>query len=337
MIKVPFTNLDVIYRNHKQEFLHVYDKVASSGKHMLGSYTREFEETLADYCGRRYACVTGSGTMALEILFRSLFRGVPATIGIPNYSYIATRNTVISSGMTPVYIQTGSNGLIEDVGLIDTDAVVAVNLYGHMVDYDTVFSDYNGILIEDAAQSLGASYKGKRSGSFGLASVLSFDPMKNLPCFGAGGMILTDDEGLYQEILKVRRHNIDVGYGTNSVMSEMQCAEMLVKWKYFAEWQAGRLEVAKEYVKMFSDRDDVECVLSSLGTMEESSWHKFVVKVKNRTEFVSKLEKNGIEYRFHYDYMLDNSAKNDLCTHGISLPIYDGLIELKWLKGGCDV
>lgn len=291
---------------------------------MLGKYTAEFEEKIADYCGRKYACVVGSGTVALEIVYKAIFGLGQHIVGIPDYSYMATRNSVMSTGNIARYFKTDDNGRLNYIPDNCVGIVTAVNLYGHMLDYDQLFEGHSKIIIEDAAQSLGASYKGKKSGSFGQCSVLSFDPMKNLPCFGSGGMILCDDKEIYDNVKKLRRNSLDNQRSTNSVMSELQCAEMLVKLKYFDSWQADRQRVAKEYMHKF-DKYGIKYIAPIQNVDTVSSWHKFVIVVPDRNVVVEKLKKHNVDYRIHYDYMLTHDERNMLCDHSISLPIYHNL------------
>jgi dTDP-4-amino-4,6-dideoxygalactose transaminase len=155
------------------------------------------------------------------------------------------------------------------------------------------------IIIEDAAQSFGASYKGIPSGKMGDVSVLSFDPTKNLNNYGSGGMVLTDDDSIRENLLDMRdngKHGDHHWIGTNSKMSEADCAQMLVKLKYFDGWQARRKEIAEYYISELHQYVDIIMP----GPDVESCWHKFVIRLDPRNRLKERLSSRGIETKVHY-------------------------------------
>jgi dTDP-4-amino-4,6-dideoxygalactose transaminase len=220
-----------------------------------------------------------------------------------------------------------------------------VNLFGNCVDYDkfrihTEFFNDNLKIIEDAAQSFGASFKGIPSGKMGDVSVLSFDPTKNLNNYGSGGMILTDDHEIY-EVCRGLRDNgkpSNDNYGTNSKMSEVDCAQMLVKLKHFDSWQQRRTDIANYYINELYQYCDI-CVPNENVT---HAWHKFVLRTNARNGLVHQLSLSGIEYKIHYEHALYDlpvgfnyiDYSKDLYTETaaftrecISLPIYPELTD----------
>jgi dTDP-4-amino-4,6-dideoxygalactose transaminase len=225
-----------------------------------------------------------------------------------------------------------------------------VNLFGNIINYDQL-SHYQALwaendihIIEDAAQSFGARWQGVPSGKLGDLSVLSFDPTKNLGNYGSGGMVLTDDYDLYEVVRNLRDngkfddHHMS---GTNSKMSESDSAQMLVKLKYFDQWQARRTDIAEYYTE---ELDNVAGI-STIPVTEhaEHSWHKYAIHVRDRLGVKQRMESLGVETRIHYtkplhlepvsyiyavDYNLGilNGAE-DFCKTTLSLPIYPELTD----------
>jgi dTDP-4-amino-4,6-dideoxygalactose transaminase len=218
-----------------------------------------------------------------------------------------------------------------------------VNLFGNTVDYDQFriiakFFNKDMFVIEDAAQSFGARYKDIPSGKLGDVSVLSFDPTKNLPNYGSGGMILTDDFNLAEELLNLRDNGKISGHeqvGTNSKMSESDCAQMLVKLKYFDSWQERRNKIADYYIEHMYPYVDV--LLPNEHVTH--AWHKFVLRVNDRNRVQHHMTISGIETKVHYPVPLDvmgvakNQSSEELhqshhfSREVLSLPIYPELTD----------
>jgi dTDP-4-amino-4,6-dideoxygalactose transaminase len=225
-----------------------------------------------------------------------------------------------------------------------------VNLYGNIIDYDkltayrTLWADYDIPVIEDAAQSFGAYYRGHPSGKLGDISILSFDPTKNLNNYGSGGMVLTNDPDINDAVCdyynngKFNQHSVP---GTNSKMSEADCAQMLVKLKYFDSWQKRRTKIAEYYTEQLSDLPGI--VVIPVESQVEHSWHKYAIHVRSRLQFQHRLDQLGIETRVHYNrplhlepvsfiYAIDHNmgilnGAEDFCKTTVSLPIYPELMD----------
>jgi len=279
-----------------------------------GPYTQMFERHIAQRCMRQYAVAVNSGTQALVFAQMATSRSENfENIMIPGISFIATLNSVLMAGNKPVYCDVDHNALL-DIDSIDyaldgnVDTVMYVNIFGNVLDYDrllnvTKFFNEDVMIIEDAAQSFGATYNGIPSGKLGDVSVLSFDPTKNLPNYGSGGMILTDNYDIYQACLSLRDNGKIAGHdfaGTNSKMSESDCAQMLVKLKYFDTWQRRRAEIADYYAEHLTDWVDVMLPNQDV----EHAWHKFVMRTGNRSQMQGYLASKGIETKIHYEQPL---------------------------------
>ena len=312
--EIAFTGLHRQYQNLKQELTAATDKILSSGQVLDGQYVNFFERQMARRCQRQYAIAVNSCSQALVFAQGAL--GIDGKVLIPTTSFVATLNSVIMAGNTPVFCDIDDRALLDldqiDFGLsgAGVKAVMYVNLFGNILDYNRLrmvcdFFNPNGDIkiIEDAAQSFGASYNGVPSGKLGDASVLSFDPTKNLPNYGSGGMILTDDENVASICYSLRDNGKINGHtmpGTNSKMSEVDCAHMLIKLKYFDEWQRRRTEIADFYTEHLSTY--VDPILPGPGV--EHAWHKYVIRVTSRDTLINYLASRGIQTKIHYDVPL---------------------------------
>jgi dTDP-4-amino-4,6-dideoxygalactose transaminase len=308
---VPFNGIARQYKELRDEILDASDRAYRSGQVLDGSYTQMFERQMAQRCMRQYAVAVNSGTQALVFAQMATARnsGVE-NVMIPGISFVATLNSVLMAGNKPVYCDVDHNALL-DIETIDyaldgaVDTVMYVNMFGNVLDYDrllnvTRFFNDEVKVIEDAAQSFGATYNGIPSGKLGDVSVLSFDPTKNLPNYGSGGMLLTDDYDIYQFALALRDNGkiLDHDFaGTNSKMSEADCAQMLVKLKYFDTWQRRRAEIAEFYIEHLTDWVDVLLPNSDV----EHAWHKFVIRTGSRSAMQGMLASKGIETKIHYE------------------------------------
>jgi len=354
--KIPFFGLDRQYTNIRKEILEAADTVYKSGRVLDGYYTDLFEKTIAKMTERKYAVAVGSGTQGLIFSLRSVDWGDRHTrhkVLIPSVSFVATVNSVLEAGFDPVFCDVDPRtGLIDlnkiPVSADELHAVMYVNLFGNIIDYDqllhyqTLWAENDVHIIEDAAQSFGAYWRGIPSGKLGDLSVLSFDPTKNLNNYGSGGMVLTDDYDFYEVVRNLRDNGkFDDHHmtGTNSKMSESDSAQMLVKLKYFDQWQARRQTIAEYYQDQLKDIVDIPPVDDRV----EHAWHKFVINVTNRSRLKMRLDDAGIESKIHYskplhlepvsfifgvDFNLGvlNGAE-DFCKTTLSLPIYPELTD----------
>jgi hypothetical protein len=347
---IPFFGVGRQYRTLRDEILDVTDTVLSSGDVLDGKFTRMFESAIAERCDRKYAISVNSCTQGLILSLIATARK-DANVLIPNISFTATVNSILMAGLSPIFCDTNYKGLIDletanyDLSTRDIQTIMYPNLFGDIVDYDRFriitefFNHADFTIIEDAAQSFGAYYKGIPSGKLGTISVLSFDPTKNLNNYGSGGMILTDDLNL-SVILNDLKNNGKVSKnvrpGTNSKMSETDCAQMMVKLKYFDKWQKRRTEIANYYIDQI--QDCVQVLTANEGV--QHAWSKFVIRLDNRHALRSVLNHAGIETKIHYETTLselDVSFQfNDgqqlresvAFTHeSLSLPIYPELSD----------
>jgi dTDP-4-amino-4,6-dideoxygalactose transaminase len=316
-----------------------------------GIYVNEFEKQIAKRCNRKYAVAVNSGTQALIFAQQLLFnQGVK--ILIPSVSFVATINSILLNGNEPVLCDVDDQALINlesiDYAIKGTGVagIMYVNIFGNTVDYDrfkilTEFFNRDLKIIEDAAQSFGASYKGQPSGSMGDVSILSFDPTKNLNNYGSGGMILVDHLADAKFLLELRDNGKAGDHdnpGTNSKISENDCAHMLIKLKYFDNWQKRRAEIAEYYSQELEDY----VYIPKASNYTVHAWHKYVIKCTDRLSLKTYLAGQNIETKIHYEkplyeygvgYPYINYASelyreaSAFCTECLSLPIYPELSD----------
>lgn len=311
---IPFFGIHRQYASLREELLDATDRVYSTGKVLDGHYTKAFENAIAKRCDRKYAVAVNSCTQGLIHAIMSVVKD-ETKVMVPALSFPATLNAVLMFNHHPVFCDVDNNGLMDlesnDFALTGAGigAILYANLFGNTVDWDRFklqtdfFSNDTLLIIEDAAQSFGAFYRDIPSGKLGDVSVLSFDPTKNLPNYGSGGMVLTDNELIYADLLDLRdngKHGDHAWVGTNSKMSEADCAQMLIKLKYFDQWQARRAEIANYYMDILSQYVEIVMPMPNVT----SSWHKFVIRLDGRNRLQEVLSSKGVETKIHYSTTL---------------------------------
>ncbi len=339
---IPFNGLIRQYANLKEEILEAQDEVLKTGQVYRGPKVQEFEKCMAERCNREYAFAVNSCTMGINFVLQNLFylgtgkKNNRINIAVPGYSFKSTWTAIPENYITSTVDVNYGNRLM-DLKQIQSnnDVIMYVNLFGNMLDYDqlefmTKFWCENEtgeppVIIEDAAQSFGSSWNGKPSGSFGDYSVLSFDPTKNLPNFGGGGMVLMDHKWFANDLEEIIRNCY------NSSMSETDSAAMLVKLNYFDEWQKRRSEIAEYYRENL--HPEITTPQETLTSDTECSWHKYVIEHTGRDTIQSNLKTAGIESKIHYELEKQNAPGTILANclalsrKLISLPIYPEMTD----------
>jgi len=345
--QIPFTGLQRQYKHLRKEILEVTDQVLSSGQLMSGQFTEEFEQWLATTNHTEYAITCHSGTHALEIIaeYWTTSPGIPdrPLVLIPATTYVATANSFIRAGWDVHFVDTDKYGILDTTKIphgLDYQAVVLVGLYGaSLIDAVDVkqwskWVNSNVIVIEDAAQHW-ISNSFTRMGS---CAAISFDPMKNLSAYGNGGAIVTNNQDLAMFAEQLRNngkpaHNI---VGSNSRMSELDCACLLVKTQYLTQWQSRRTAISKHYIQHFKNAN-LRCLIDDTN-IHNHAHHKFVVEVDDRDQLQHQLKLSGIETKIHYEQPLHElsvyrqypgpdmlGASSALSRRCLSLPIYPEL------------
>lgn len=322
-MEIKFNGVDRLYKEFWYRLTRKAMETWKTGRVVQGEYLQKFETKIAKQAFRKFGVGVGSATDGLYFAMKSLGLNHNSTIACPVISYSATRDAITRLGATIKYIDVDSIGNIGSLDGAEVDAVVYVNLYGNPADYDRLnkFCDDRGIpLIEDAAQSQGAWYHGRPSGKLGKISVYSFDPTKNLPCFGTGGMILTDSFQTYKKLLDLRKGPT----GHNSWISEDHANQMTFLLGKFDKLQNMRSKIYQRYQKQLTNIQFLKTTKKGLF----SSMHKCVILSNERNKLKTFLEKSGIQTQIHYTYLLDNSPTNHypmaelIQAQCLSLPIY---------------
>ncbi|BAY23079.1 putative aminotransferase [Calothrix sp. NIES-2100] len=312
MIKIPFLNIDAYYLELKEELDAAYRRVMESSWYILGRELEAFEAEFADYCETKYCIGVGNGLDALHLILRALDISSGDEVIVPANTYIASWLAISYTGATPIPVEPDQktyniNPLLIEAAITErTKAIMAVHLYGQPADMDAIYgiaARYNLKVIEDAAQSHGARYKGRRVGSLGDAAGFSFYPTKNLGAIGDGGAVTTNNADLAEKVRLLRNYGSRIKYenetqGFNSRLDELQAAFLRVKLGKLDEWNARRVKVAEQYLKTL-----VQCpnlTLPIVPDWTEPVWHLFVVRHPQRVILEQHLSLSGIGTLVHY-------------------------------------
>jgi dTDP-4-amino-4,6-dideoxygalactose transaminase len=349
-LKIPFTGLQKQYDQLRSEILDATDRVLRSGQLMSGNYTAEFESWLARRNQVKYAVTCHSGAHALEIIAEYYAANTPMTrpmVLIPSMTFAATANAFVRAGWNLHFVDTDAYGCIDPNKIpadITYEAVVLVGLYGASVRKYRDIRHYqtwlmrSTFVIEDAAQH----WLADSSLRIGDAAAISFDPMKNLANYGNGGAVVTNNRDLADYARAWTAHgkpSHDI-VGSNSRMSEIDCATMLVKTQHVAAWQTRRQEIATYWRTSFANKQ-IRCLIDSTNERGHC-YHKFVIDVDHRDRVRKSLEIRKIDTRVHYEHPLHEmtvfgrwaspdffSTASSLTRRVLSLPLYPELTDLE--------
>jgi UDP-2-acetamido-2-deoxy-ribo-hexuluronate aminotransferase len=290
--------------------------VLAHGQYILGPEVAELEEKLAAYCGAKYCISVANGTDAIQIAVMALGIGPGDEVIMPGFSYIATAEASAIMGAKPVYIDIDPERYVMDASLIEkaitprTKAIMPVSLYGLCPDFDTInaIAEKNGLaVIEDAAQSFGAGYKGRKSCNLSTIGCTSFFPSKPLGCYGDGGAVFTSDPELAKAIRQIARHGQEKRYyhvrlGMNSRLDTLQAAVLLPKLEILDDEISARLMLAQNYNAALSPLGIVTPLIDQHTT---SAWAQYTIRVKHRDQVQATLQKAGIPTTVHYPLPLN--------------------------------
>lgn len=311
--------------------------VLQHGSYILGPEVAELEQKLAEFTGTKHCITVANGTDALQIAQMAFGIGPGDEVITPGFTYIATAETVALLGAKPVYVDVCPKTYNLDPTKLEaaitpnTKAIIPVSLYGQCADYDainTIAAKYNIPVIEDAAQSFGASYKGKRSCNLTTVACTSFFPSKPLGCYGDGGAIFTNDDELALVMRQISRHGQDRRYhhirvGVNSRLDTLQAAILLPKLEILNEEIELRNQVANTYTSLLNDAGVFSTPFVEIHNI--SAWAQYTICVKNRAEVQYKLQEAGIPTAVHYPIPLNKQPA--VANSSIQLPIGDEIAQ----------
>jgi dTDP-4-amino-4,6-dideoxygalactose transaminase len=312
MTKIEFLDLAAQYQGIKSEIDDAISMVVSTGGFVLGKTVADFEQAAASYVGVRCGVGVNSGTDALYLALKAA--GVKAgdeVITTP-FTFIATAEVICWLNARPVLVDICPDTLNIDPGKLEqavtakTKAVIPVHLYGQAAEMDQIMplaERHSLKVIEDCAQSLGARYRGRQTGSFGHLAGFSFYPSKNLGAYGDGGLVLTGQEDLADQVRMLRQHGQDKKYhhttiGMNSRLDALQAAVLSVKLKHLDKWNKLRREKAAYYDQMLNGVGDV--ATPQVRSQNEHIYHQYTIRTSSRDQLVEHLKKSGIPTAIHY-------------------------------------
>ena len=338
-MKIQFIDLKAQYADLREAINLRIQKVLDHGQYIMGPEVRELEERLEAYTEAQHCITVASGTEALLIALMALGVQPGDEVITTPFTFVATAEVITLLGAIPVFVDVQPDTCNIDPALIEaaitakTKAIIPVSLYGQVADMDEIIAisarHGNIPVIEDAAQSFGATYKGRKTCNLSTIGCTSFFPSKPLGCYGDGGAIFTNDETLAKAMREIRVHGQERRYchtriGVGGRMDTLQCAVVLAKLDRF-DWEIDqRIQAGERYrelldailaVKQLSVRPDRTCV-----------WGQFTIQVKNREVVLENLKQAGIPTAVHYPVPLHRqSAYQSLCRISGSLEHADAV------------
>ena len=331
---IPFIDLATQQEKIKVDLDRRIAAVLAHGKYILGPEVKELEERLADYVGVKHCIACANGTDALLIALMGLGIGRGDEVITTAFTYVATGEVIARLGATPVFVDIDEKTYNLDPARIEaaitdkTKAIMPVSLYGQCADFDAinaVAEKYNLPVVEDGAQSFGATYKGRRSCGLSTIGCTSFFPTKPLGCYGDGGAIFTNDDELAKAMDMIHKHGQDRRYhhvrmGLNSRLDTLQAAVLLAKLEIFYEEVKLRGEIGAKYSKLLENVPGV--IVPYIEPHNTSVYAQYTVRVQDREAVQEKLKKAGIPTAVHYPIPLNQQPMFDYLQQGDgSVPI----------------
>lgn len=349
-MNILFADVKPMHEEIKTEMLTAFKKVYDTGWFINGKEVEQFESEFAKYCGANNAVGCANGFDALYLILRAYNIGKDDEVIIPSHTFIATALAVTYTGAKPIFVECDletyniNPGLIESKINSKTKAIIAVHLYGQTADMNPILKiakKHNLKVIEDAAQSHGATYYEKKAGNLGDAAGFSFYPGKNLGALGDGGVVVTNDSTISEKIRALSNYGSKEKYnhiykGVNSRLDEMQAAFLRIKLTKLDHWNNRRKEIARNYLQGINNSKIIKPITRDFAN---HVWHLFVVRTKNRNMFQQYLLDKDIHTTIHYPIAIHNQqAYSDLnykdsdfpiakkiADEVISLPLYYGI------------
>lgn len=306
-------DLKAQYASIREEIRAAIDQVLDAQQFILGPQVKAFEAEMAAYCGTKFAVGVASGTDALILALHACGVGPGDEVIVPTFSYIATGDSASLLGAVPVFVDIDPATFNINPAQIEaritpkTKAIVPVHLYGQSAEMDAILElarRRNVMVVEDNAQAIGASYKGRKTGSMGDIGCISFFPSKNLGGYGDGGMVVTNSDELAARLRALRAHGtkrhkyLSEEQGWNSRLDEMQAAILRVKLRHLDEWKRGRQAVAARYNELLSGVPGV--VTPKVAAACDHVYHQYTVRVPQRDAVQAKLNEHGVPSTVYY-------------------------------------
>jgi len=352
-MNVPLLDLKAQFATIKNDIMTEVNAVFDSQYFILGPTVSNFEKETAEYVGTKFALGVSSGTDALIIALMALDIKPDDEIITTPYSFFATAGSIARLGAKPVFVDIDPDTYNIDSSKIEaaitdkTKAVIPVHLYGQCVDIDPIIeiAEKNNLyIVEDAAQAIGSKNKERDAGTFGNFGCFSFFPSKNLGGAGDGGLVTTNDEQLYNKLVKLRNHGGHPKYyramiGGNFRLDALQAAVLRVKLKHLNNWHEGRRKNAAFYDNAFSSVPQI--ITPVILTENYSIYNQYIIRVRNRDEVITKIKNANIGCEIYYPVPLhlqecfnylgykngDFPESEKAANETIALPIYPELTD----------
>ncbi|MBW2490968.1 MAG: DegT/DnrJ/EryC1/StrS family aminotransferase [Deltaproteobacteria bacterium] len=362
-MKVPLLDLKEQYKTIKKEVLKTTEELFESQYFILGPRVASLEKEMADYCSSKHAVGVSSGTDALLMALMAAGIGLKDMVITTPYTFFATAGSIVRTGARPVFADIDPKtynmspesleNAIESMTRSELErlkAVIPVHLYGQCADMAPILEiceKYGLVVIEDAAQAIGAEYRGKRAGSMGDFGCFSFFPSKNLGAFGDGGMVTTHSDDFYDTLCTLRVHGSQPKYyhkliGGNFRLDAFQAAVVSIKLKYLDQWTTARQKNARKYRALFKHAGLEDVVESPFEKEDRHIYNQFVIRVKERRDDLRQfLNDAGIGTEVYYPVPMHlqacfsdlNYKQGDFpeaehaALHTVALPIYPELSD----------
>jgi len=349
-MRIPLLDLQAQYLTIKEEINEAIQNVLNSSVYILGPQMKTLEKEIAAFCGTKEAVAVANGTDALVLTLKAFGIGPGDEVITTPFTFFASAETIAQVGATPVFVDIDPVTLNMDITQLEgkitpkTKAIIPVHIFGQMLDVEKIMeiaARHDLKVIEDAAQAIGAEYRGKKAGSIGHASTFSFFPTKNLGAYGDAGMIVTNDEGLAAQLRMLRFHGCRVKYyhdeiGYNSRLDELQAAILRVKLQYLDGWNEARREKAKVYDELLKD---LPITLPGRDPQALPIYHLYVLRSLRRDELMEALKEAGIACAVYYpvplhlQHAFDNLGYKEgdfpvaekACQEALAIPAYPEL------------
>ena len=351
-MKIPFVSFLPMERELEQDLRNAFEHVFARSWYIEGKEDEAFEKAFAEYCGSKYCIGVGNGLDALMLILKALAIGPGDEVLVPSNTYIATALAVTYVGAKPVFVEPKLSTFNIDPSKIEaaitskTKAIMPVHLYGQPCEMEPIMEiakRYNLKVVEDCAQAHGATYKGRKVGTFGDAAGFSFYPGKNLGALGDAGAVVTDDEALARKIRALGNYGSDYKYhhiykGNNSRLDELQAAFLSAKLPHLDRMNSERRRIADRYL------NEIKNPNITIPTVEADMvpvWHIFGIRCYRRDELEKWLNDYGIGINKHYPIPMhlqecyhdlgfkkgDFPIAEEISSTELSLPMYYGMTD----------
>lgn len=352
-MSIPFLNLKEINQPFEKDFLKAYQEFMDSGWYILGNKVKSFEAEYAHFNQVKHCIGVANGLDALILALKTLNIGNGDEVIVPSNTYIASWLAISYVGATPIPVEPRletyniNPELIEAAITSRTKAIMPVHLYGQICEMKAIMhiaNKHDLFVVEDNAQSQGAIYMGKVSGSWGHINATSFYPGKNLGALGDAGAVTTNEDNLAHYVSVLRNYGSEKKYyneikGINSRLDELQAAFLSIKLKKLHEDNQKRKQVAEQYYQTLDGIENL--ILPQIASEADSVFHLYVIRTKKRDELQKHLTEHGIGTMIHYPIPPhlqkaysdlgykkgDFPIAEEVAETGLSLPLWPGMME----------